>query len=349
LKYFKKNRNKLKNPEKFRDITFKIKNLIEQSSNIIITTHINPDGDALGSELAFYEYLKLFGKKAVIINHSPTPDNFKFLNKKNIIKFYHQNRIKNIKLIENADLIFILDTNQYSRTKYMAEPLKNSSAVKICIDHHLGANENNYDLVLSDINSPATSAILYEFFKLQNPEIIDKRIATYLYIGIMTDTGSFRYPRTTENTFLICSDLISRGADPVWLYDEIYNKLNPEKIKLFGNFITGITYHYSGKLAIGTVTLQDLKNYHSDVQDVEGFSTFIMSINGVKAGFVIVELKDGLKCSFRSKGNINIKKFASLFGGGGHKNAAGASVESRNLLEFKKILINEFGKFSGYK
>ena len=345
MKYFKAGQYKLRNPEKFRKNSRRIIDLISESEKIILTTHINPDGDALGSELAFYDYLKQLGKKSIIINHSPTPDNFKFLDRKKIIRFYHRDRDENNRLIKNADLIFILDTNQYSRTKCMADPIRKSGAKKICIDHHLGSNENHYEVILSDTNSPATSSILYEFFKLQNPRIINRKIATCLYAGIMTDTGSFRYPRTTEKTFLVCADLIKRGADPVWLYDEIYNKLNPEKIKLFGKFVTSITYHFGGKLAVGIVTLQDFKDYHSDVQDVEGFSTFIMSIGGVEAGFVIVELKDSLKCSFRSKGNINIKDFASIFGGGGHKNAAGASLSHRSPFDFKKKLISEYKKF----
>lgn len=345
MRYFKAGQYKLKNPEKFRKNSRRIIELISKSRKIILTTHVNPDGDALGSELAFYDYLKQLGKKSIIINHSPTPDNFKFFDKKKIIRFYHRDKEKNNKLIKNADLIFILDTNQYSRTKCMAEPLKKSKAKKICIDHHLGSNENHYEVILSDTNSPATSSILYEFFSLQNKFFINGKVATYLYAGIMTDTGSFRYPRTTEKTFIMCADLVKRGADPVWLYDEIYNKLNPEKIKLFGKFVTSITYHFGGKLAIGVITLQDFKDYHSDVQDVEGFSTFIMSIGGVEAGFVIVELKDSLKCSFRSKGNVNIKTFANLFDGGGHKNAAGASVPHQNPFDFKKKLISAYKKF----
>lgn len=345
MKYFKAGQYKLKNPEKFKNNSRWIIDLISESRKIILTTHINPDGDALGSELAFYDYLKQLGKKSIIINHTPTPDNFKFLDRKKIIRFYHSDREGNNKLIKDADLIFILDTNQYSRTKCMAEPLRKSSAKKICIDHHLGSNENHYEVILSDTNSPATSTILYEFFNLQKRDFINRKIATYLYAGIMTDTGSFRYPRTTEKTFSVCADLVKRGADPIWLYDEIYNNLNPEKIKLFGKFVTSITYHFGGKLVVGVVTLQDFKNYHSDVQDVEGFSTFIMSIGGVEAGFVVVELKDSLKCSFRSKGNINIKDFASIFGGGGHKNAAGASTVRKNPFEFKKRLISEYKNF----
>ena len=345
MKYFKAGQYKLKNPEKFRKISRQIIKLILNNEKIILTTHINPDGDALGSELAFYDYLRQLGKKPVIINHTPTPDNFKFLDKRKIIRFYHKDRDKNNNLLKNADLIFILDTNQYSRTKCMAEPLRKSKAKKICIDHHLGSNENHYEAILSDTDSPATSSILYEFFKLQKKNFINRKIATYLYTGIMTDTGSFRYPRTTEKTFIICADLVKHGADPVWLFDEIYNKLNPEKIKLFGKFVTGITYHFDGKLAIGMVTLKDFKDYHSDVQDVEGFSTYIMSIDGVETGFVIVELNDSLKCSFRSKGNINIKNFAVLFNGGGHKNAAGASLPHQNPLEFKQKLISEYKKF----
>ncbi|MCX7834041.1 MAG: bifunctional oligoribonuclease/PAP phosphatase NrnA [Ignavibacteria bacterium] len=325
--------------------TFKqIINLISKSKNIVLTTHLIPDGDAIGCELAFYHYLKAKGKKVNIINHSTTPDNYKFLDTRKVIKLFRENKEKNIKLIEKADLIFLLDTNEYDRTKGLSEYITKAQSKKICIDHHLGNNGKLFDVYLSDTEVPATAILLYKLIKFDNEKYINKNVAVNLYAGIMTDTGSFRFPRTTAETFIICADLVKKGADPVAIYEETYNKLKKEKIKLLGKFIDSLTFHNNNSLAIGVITQQDLKNYNAEVHDIEGFSTVIMSIEGIKVGIVIVEMKNDIKCSFRSKGNINVRNFAKYFGGGGHKNAAGATFPLQNPHHLKNKLIKYYNK-----
>jgi len=322
----------------------KAKKLIKQSEKIIITTHLVPDADAIGCEFAIYEYLMQQGKSSVIINHSPTPENLLFLDENQIIKFFRDNIPGNTGLILNADLIIIVDTNEYSRLRTMQESVEKSKAKKICIDHHI-SSQNNFDLNISDPESPATAQILYEIFYAENPGIITKKIAVNLYAGIMTDSGSFKYPRTTRRTFEICADLIGRGVDPVDIYEKIYCDLSIGKVRLFGRFISGLEYFDGGRVVIGTVTLKDFRELGLGIQDVEGFSGFLMEIRDVIAGFVIVELEQSIKISFRSKGDIYMNEFAKLFGGGGHKNAAGAYVEKTNIEELKKKIISDFLTF----
>jgi bifunctional oligoribonuclease and PAP phosphatase NrnA len=322
-----------------------LRKLIAKSRNIVITTHLIPDGDAIGSELAMYSYLKTKKKNVSIINHNITPDNLVFLDPKKIIKVFQKDKKKNEKLIQNADIIFILDTNEYSRTKSMEEYIKNSKAKKICIDHHLGIQKKAFDLIISKIDYPATSQILYEYIVSEGKNFITPFVATALYAGIMTDTGSFRYPRTDEKTFLICADLIRKGADPVYVYDKTYCNIAPGKVKLLSRFINSFSFHFDGEVVIGRVTQKDFSDFKSDVQDVEGFSTFLMNIKNVTAGFVLVELKDSIKMSFRSKGNIGINEFAKLFGGGGHKNAAGATVPKITLNELEDEIVKKFTLF----
>jgi bifunctional oligoribonuclease and PAP phosphatase NrnA len=322
-----------------------LKKLIAKSKNIVITTHLIPDGDAIGSELAMYSYLKTKKKNVVIINHSITPDNLVFLDPKKIIKVFQKEKEKNVKLINKADLLFILDTNEYPRTKSMEEYIKKSKAKKICIDHHLGTQKNAYGLIISYTNYPATSQILYEFLIKEGKNIITPFVATALYAGIMTDTGSFRYPRTNEKTFLICADLIKKGVDPVYIYDKAYCNIAPGKVQLLSRFINSFSFHFDGEVVIGRVTQKDFCDFHSDVQDVEGFSSFLMNLKNVKAGFVLVELKDSIKMSFRSKGDVSINEFAKLFGGGGHKNAAGATVQKINLNELECEIVKRYSVF----
>ncbi len=192
--------------------------LVENHKKFVITSHVNPDGDSIGSEIALYLYLKNLGKNARIINYSLTPDNYKFLDKNNVIEKFDEEKHKEV--IENTEIIFILDTNEYSRTRTMEPLIKNSSAKKICIDHHLGSNQNGFDYYISDIDSPATGEILYRFFN-STENSINTDIAEALYTAIMTDTGSFRFPRTDYETHKITAELIKAGADPVKLFSEV--------------------------------------------------------------------------------------------------------------------------------
>lgn len=327
----------------------RLRQFIAKSKNIVLTTHLTPDGDAIGCELAMYSYLKAKKKNVSIINHSVTPDNLIFLDQKKIINVFSKQKTKNEQLINKADIIFILDTNEYSRINSLEQYLKEAKAKKICIDHHLGIEKNSFDLIISKIEYPATSQIIYEFLINEGKKYITPFVATALYTGIMTDTGSFRYPRTDEKTFLICADLIKKGADPVYIYDKAYCNIAAGKVKLLSRFINSFTFHFNGTVIIGKVTRKDFCDFHSDVQDVEGFSTFLMNIKNVKAGFVLVELKDTIKMSFRSKGNIPINEFAKLYEGGGHKNAAGATVPKMNLNKLENDIVKKYSEFRSHK
>lgn len=328
-----------------KNIFAELKTLIERSKSIVLTTHLIPDGDAIGSELALYKYYREKGKDVKIINHSPTPDNLIFLDKKSIIKYFREDTENCTKIINKADLILIIDTNEYSRLKSMENVVRESKAIKVCIDHHLGNNQ--FDLLISDTSYPATSQILYELIIHDNPEYITPFVATCLYAGIMTDTGSFRYPRTDEKTFTICADLVKRGADPVIIYDKIYCNIAKGKVELLAKFIESFSFHFSDTVVIGYVTQENFQEFHSDVQDVEGFSSFIMNIKNIKVGIVLVELKDSIKISFRSKGNIYINKFARLFNGGGHKNAAGGTATGKNISQVKREVLEKYKEFAG--
>ncbi|MBK8553180.1 MAG: bifunctional oligoribonuclease/PAP phosphatase NrnA [Ignavibacteria bacterium] len=318
-----------------------VKGIIDSSNKIVLTTHVVPDGDAIGSVIAFYEYLKLKSKSPVIINHSPTPFNLKFLDKDNSIKVFLENEKENAKLIEEADLIIILDTNEYSRTRSMEESIRNSGAKKICIDHHTGIKPELYSAYISNTEYPSNCSILYDYIKADNDKFITKDIASALYVGIMTDTGSFRHPRTDADVFVMCADLIRKGADPVSLYENIYAVTTMENLKLSARFIESLEFYYDNKVVIGNVTQKDFRDLGLNIDHVEGFSSIIMNILGIKIGVVLVELKDNIKISFRSKGDINVSELAKVFEGGGHKNAAGANVKNVTMPELKNEIIKK--------
>jgi phosphoesterase RecJ-like protein len=328
-----------------RDYFLRVRNIIDKYDNFVITTHLLPDGDAIGSVLALSEYIRNKGKKTNVINYSPTPDYLQFLDLKKEIRIFKNNKEPYIPLIENADVIFLVDTNEFSRTRFMEPYLKKSKAIKVCIDHHTDLNTKDFDAYLSNVEYPATSQILYDFFFDDNPDYINKVIAENLYAGIMTDTGSFRYPRTDERTFLIAADLVRRGADPVYIFDVIYSNSPKTKILLLARFINSFKFFYDDKLLIGFVTQKDFKDFGLHVQDVEGFSSFVMTIQKVVIGIVLVELPDCVKVSLRSKGDIPINELARLIGGGGHKNAAGATVLKMDLKETENFIVNNVKDF----
>jgi len=322
-----------------------INDLIEQSSKIILTTHIVPDGDAIGSVIAFADYLKLKGKSPVIINHSETPFNLKFLDKKNSIRVFRDNENENRKLISEAEIIFLLDTNEYSRTKSMEEFIRNSSAKKVCIDHHLGLRPEEFTFTVTNTIYPATCQILYEFIKDDDEKFLTREVASALYVGIMTDTGSFRHTRTTSDVFMVCAELINCGADPVQLYDEVYATSTIENLKLSARFIESLEFHFGNKAVIGCVTQKDFNELGLDIQHVEGFTAIMMNILDIKIGVLFVELKDNIKISFRSKGDLDMVKIAKEFGGGGHKNAAGANVKDISLSNLKDSVLKKLSKY----
>lgn len=324
----------------FEDIV----DLIKGSKDFILTSHVNPDGDSIGSEIALFRYLKNNGKNARIINFSATPYNYAFLDKNGIIEKFDENSHR--EPIEKADVIFILDTNEYSRLRTMEPLIKASKAKKVCIDHHAGINGNRFDFYISDTDSPATGEILFKFFEKLDV-IPDMEMSIALYTGIMTDTGSFRFPRTSAETHRIAAKLIDSGVSPFEIFSEVYNKSTPGRLKLLARFLNNVEEEYDGCLVYSYLLKKDFIETATDELDTDGFSAHLMSVATVKISVVILETSRGIKLSFRSTDGVNINLFAKEFGGGGHVNASGAflpgadfkSVKEEVILKAKKYII----------
>lgn len=312
-----------------------IASLIDNNQEFIITSHVNPDGDAIGSEIALYSHLKKLGKNVRIFNYSETPSNYTFLDNDRIIQTFDES--KDTSAITGAEVLFILDTNDYSRIKTMAPSFRESKAKKVCFDHHLGLNKNDFDYYISDTDSASTGEILYKFLKSRDKETgkdtIDLKIAEALYTAIMTDTGSFKFPRTTSETHIIAADLLSYGVDPFAVYTEVYNKSSLGKLQLLSRFLNNVKMEYDDKLIYSTVLQKDFEETKTNMYETEGFSQHLMSIASVQISVIFTETKRGVKISFRSNGEIFVNELAKEFGGGGHMNAAGASVDGAKIPE----------------
>jgi phosphoesterase RecJ-like protein len=313
--------------------------ILKSNNSFVITTHVNPDGDAIGSELALAYFLQKLGKKFWIINHSPTPENFVFLDEENLIQKYDS---KLDDYILNADVLLAVDFNSLGRARSMMQVLEKSKAYKVIIDHHRNP-QNFVNEIFYDIDEPATGNIIYKLIKTYNPDLIDKKTADALYAAIMTDTGSFRFERITPELHLIVADLISRGANPSYIYNKIYNEMSIEKLKLLGEAITNINLEADGKIAFMILDRQLIEKYVKTEEefDVDGFVNYCLSLKSVKVGLLFFELKNGVKVSLRSKEKFPVNSLAEKFGGGGHLNAAGIRLDGMKLNEVLPKVIQQ--------
>lgn len=307
----------------------KLKDVIEKNSVFLLTTHVNPDADAIGSEIAFYQILKKLGKKTYIINHSGTPYNLAFLDSDGILEKYDEK--KHLKLFDKADVLVALDFNRSDRMVSMRGAFNNSSKYKICIDHHQEP-EDFVNESFIDTQYSATGQIIYDLIKKTGIVHLDLSTAYPIYAAIMTDTGSFRFERTTPEIHHIAAELLQQNVVPGEVFDKIYDQSKFSKIKLMGRALESMTlYGEKKQIAYMHLTQKDFEELGAIESDTDGFVNFSLSVEGVRIGMLFIELKNGFKVSFRSKGSIPVNKLAAEFGGGGHINASGARIFDREL------------------
>jgi len=314
----------------------KLADIISANQSFLITTHVNPDADAIGSEIAFYRILNMLGKHSKIVNHSTTPYNLKFLDSNNVIEKYDERLHKTV--FDSSDVLVALDFNRADRMVSMQKAFSESKQLKICIDHHQDPVDFvDYQFIDSDY--AATGHILFDFIRKNKLINIDKDIAAPLYAAIMTDTGSFRFERTTAELHRLVAELLDTGIDPTQIYDQLYDESKLSKIKLLGRCLNSLKLIANDSMGYMIITQKDFSDLNALESDTENFVNFIISIEGVKVGMLFIELKNGFKVSFRSKGKIPVNKLAGVFGGGGHLNAAGARFRDVRMFDmFPKIL-----------
>ena len=313
-----------------------LKKIVEENSDFIITCHVNPDADAIGSELAFTDLLKQKNKNVRVINYSKTPYNLEFLDKDNIIEKYEA--AKHDEIIKTTDVIILLDLNQISRTVKMENTVRTSGAIKVCIDHHTEP-ENFSEFMLVNKSYSSTGEIIFDFITQTGIAELNYNIALQLYAAIMTDTGSFRFERTTPELHRKVAILLEQGVNPYDVYDKIYAQFYLSRNKLLGYALTTLELSESGKVAYMTITQKMLKETGALEADVDGFVNYCLEIKGVQIGMLFFELKDGVKVSFRSKLDVPVNLLAEKFNGGGHFNASGTRLYDTKLSDIKPKII----------
>ncbi len=311
---------------------------ISESYNILITSHVRPDGDALGSEAAVYHLLKRIKKNPKIYNSSPLPWEYNFLNEENIFHQYDAERDK--ESLQEFDLAVVLDVGSFSRLGELGEDLKNSGIPVICMDHHpIRSHEFEYELV--DTQAAATCSLIYELIMETNPHLMNLDIANAIWVGIMTDTGSFRFENTTPKTMKIAARLLDFGVTPGALYRHIYENKLPEQMLLLGMVLQNVNYACDGKLAWFFITQEMAEKAGAKIEEVDGYTDFVRTTHGVEIAIMFLEReKKNIRLNFRSKGNVVINEIAKNHDGGGHKFAAGATIH-KTIEEAEEIIIPE--------
>ena len=303
-----------------------IKKILNPQNKIVIITHYNPDGDAIGSSLGLKHYLNTKGIDAEVVVPNDFPKFLKWMPdaKKIIIADYKQKKASD--LIKNADIIFILDFNTPSRSgNFISSLIEKSKGKKIIIDHH--QQPDTFDFVYSDTTIPATCQMIYHFIEaMEETHFINENTAKCLYTGIMTDTGGFRYRSTSATTHRITANLIEKGAEPSEISSNTWDTNSISRIHLLSLILSRLEVINDGKTAILYLKRDELKKYGFEKGDTEGFVNYGLSILGVEVSAFFIEdlYEEFIKISFRSKKNIDVNNFSrKYFNGGGHINASG--------------------------
>jgi len=318
--------------------------LLQDERNIVITMHQKPDGDAMGAALALYHFLKSLDNNVTVIS----PTNWaKFLNWmpgcKEVVD-YELNTQTSKELLDKADIIFCLDFNSMHRTKKMETPLLGAKCVKVLIDHHEQPVEEHFDYGESDITKSSTCEMVYDFI-VQSPfaDKLDLNIATCLYTGIMTDTGSFRFSITSAHTHKAVAHLKELGLEHSIIHENIYDNFLENRLRFTGNALLNrleVLYEYN--TALMAIPKRDLIKYEIQTGDTEGLVNYLLTIEGIKLAALLIDRTEERKWSFRSKGDFDVNELArNYFEGGGHKNAAGgrsADTLEDNVKRFKEVI-----------
>ncbi len=334
-----------------------IKNLYGQLTTpkkVVITMHQKPDGDAMGSTLGLYHFLLQFGHEVTVI--SPTnwasfiawmPGVIK------VLDYERQTELSN-ELIKNANWIFCLDFNTLSRTKKMEEVLNDALAERILIDHHQEPQKEKFTYGISNTSKSSTCEMVYDFIVNSGyAEKITNEVAQCLYAGVMTDTGSFRFPGTTASVHRMVAHLKELGLVHAPIHEALFDNGSEARLRFIGNVLLNrMEVFYEYNTALISIPQQDLIKFDIKTGDTEGLVNYPLSMEGIKFAAIIIDRGEERKCSFRSKGDFDVNTFArTYFNGGGHFNAAGgATFDSleKAVDDFKTAMFEHKNELSTY-
>ena len=302
-----------------------VHNVIKNATSIMLTTHENPDGDGLGAESGLYYHLKEQNKDVRIINYSPLPREYKYLNSDNIFECYdnesHDDWIKDI------DLVIVFDVGDFLRIRTLVNTIEKYDIETMNIDHHPHPDDNVFTYNLVNLSAAATGCMVYDFLKVVRDKPIPKNSLLGIYTAMMTDTGCFRYSNTDNKCHEIAIECLNIGIETHKIYQHIYENSTRSRIKLMGEFLSNLKYELDGTFAWFIISNEMMKVANATRSDVDGFTDMVRTISGVEVSLMIFQQNDSsCRINFRSKGRYSVNDIAKELGGGGHAFAAGAVV-----------------------
>ena len=323
-----------------------IQELLSTPKKVVIIPHRSPDGDAMGSTLGLYHFLKKLDHDAIVIAPNEFPDFLAWLPASEKVLIYEKEKEKTSEVILAADLVFTLDFNALHRTGEMEQILRKVTAPFVMIDHH--QKPDDYAAYqFSDTTYGSTCEMLYHFIAyLGYKNLIDKLIATCIYTGIVTDSGSFRFPSTTSTTHRVVADLIDVGVENGAIHNALFDDSSYSRLQLLGQELQNLKILADKKTSYITLSQNELDQNNFVKGDTEGIVNYGLSIKGIVFAAIFIEHRDEniIKISFRSQGTFDVNQFARThFNGGGHINAAGGKSYlsmKDTVVKFKDILAN---------
>ena len=320
--------------------------ILNQPFKAVITAHQKPDGDAMGSTLGLYHFLKQLGHEVTVISPTNWAQFLDWMPGVEQVIDFEANKNEASEIVAAADYVFCLDFNILHRTKHLEPIIRDAKALKILIDHHQQPDTPSFAYGISDVKMSSTCEMIYDFIvQSGHSNLINIDIATCLYTGLMTDTGSFRFPSTTASVHKIVAHLKELGLQHAKIHENIYDNSTEGRLKFMGNaFLNRMTVLPEFKTAVMAIPKSDIYKFELKTGDTEGLVNYLLSIEGIKFAAILIDREEERKWSFRSKGNFDVNIFARThFEGGGHANAAGGrsskSVDE-TFDDFKTIIEN---------
>lgn len=320
-----------------------LKKQLSKPKKIAIVTHWSPDGDAIGSSLGLWNFLVKKGHSAIVVVPNEYPEFLHWMKGHSKVVDATKDKPKAVKTLQNADFIFCLDFNDLKRINVLGEVIGSLPAPRVMIDHHPEPS-GFADYALHRVSASSTAELVFEFIKfLGGVKLIDKHIANCLYTGIMTDTGSFRFPATSAQTLRVAAALVEAGAENAADYNRVYDDNSESRIRLLGFALSEkLVVLPESRTAYFTLSHEEHDRFHYKKGDTEGLVNYALTIRGIVFAAFFAERDGKVKCSFRSKGKFDVNQFARThFNGGGHMNAAGGLQETSledAVKKFKSLL-----------
>lgn len=318
--------------------------LLSTPKRIAIIPHRSPDGDAMGSTLALYHFLEKLNHQAIVIAPNEFPEFLEWIPGAESVLIFEKDKEKTTKILEDAELIFTLDFNALHRTGEMEQVLNKQKVPFIMIDHHQSPDDYA-QFTYSDTAFGSTCEMIYNFILfLDKKEFLDQTIATCIYTGILTDSGSFRFPKTTGTTHRIIADLIDLGAENTIIPTLLFDNNSFDRLQLLGRALQNMKVFPEYKTTYISLSQEELDTFHYVKGDTEGIVNYGLTIKGIVFAAIFIEHKEEniIKISFRSQGDFDVNQFArEHFNGGGHINAAGGKSNlslKETIVKFEKLI-----------